>query len=152
MIPIIFGSLDFLYLSFKYQNTFNKAMFKWFWTVFSLDSNSFIEWTWLSFETTRRLWSNLERSYVYLNIMPLLFRIFYHAVGKRIFHPPWHVLWKCLKSKWDKIRLLKRTPKTYSCSASAQTEKNLFSSSMHVIVRQTVVPVRLFWFPKLREC
>ena len=85
MIPIIFGSLDFLYISFKYQNTFNKAMFKWFWTVFSLDSNSFIEWTWLSFETTRRLWSNLERSYIYLNIMPLLFRIFITQLAKEFF-------------------------------------------------------------------
>ena len=25
-----------LYLPFKYQNTFNNAMFKWFWTIFSL--------------------------------------------------------------------------------------------------------------------
>ena len=25
-----------LYLLFKYQNTFNNAMFKWFWTIFSL--------------------------------------------------------------------------------------------------------------------
>ena len=26
---------------------------------------------------------------------------FYHPIGKRIFYPPWHVLWKCLRSKWD---------------------------------------------------
>ena len=25
-----------LYLPFKYENTFNNAMFKWFWTIFSL--------------------------------------------------------------------------------------------------------------------
>ena len=24
------------YLAFKYENTFNNAMFKWFWTIFSL--------------------------------------------------------------------------------------------------------------------
>ena len=27
---------DYCYLPFKYYNTFNNAMFKWFWTIFSL--------------------------------------------------------------------------------------------------------------------
>ena len=30
-----------LYLPFKYENTFNNAMFKWFWTIFSLGAPAY---------------------------------------------------------------------------------------------------------------
>ena len=68
-----------LYLPFKYDNTFNNAMFKWFWTILSLGAPEMAAAVWFvdMFVRPWKFLINTRNPYGFLLILSVLFSVCY---------------------------------------------------------------------------